>query len=166
MQNQNKIMLASSEAAKLKSFLKKGNHSARTIYRAKTLLMADRNGKKNGNGNGAKTNAQISKELNLAHSTPRDIKNRYHEGGLERALYDAPRSGQPRIATAKEEAEIVAIACSDPKEGYSRWTLDLITERIKEKFPDRKKPLKRTTIHNILLRNELKPWREKNVVHC
>lgn len=149
------VSLSETEINQLKNITKKGKHSARTIIRAKVLIEA----------NSGKKDNEIIKLLDLSKCTPQNIRKRYYEGGIKKALYDAPRTGQPRITNTKEEAEIIAIACSDPDDGNARWTLDLLMEKAKEKLTARKKPLGRTTIYNILLKSDLKPWREKNVMH-
>ncbi len=53
-------------------------------------------------------------------------------GGLEDALYDKPRSGQPRKLDCKREAKLRAIACSSLPEGRGRWTLRLLADRLVE----------------------------------
>lgn len=103
----------------------------------------------------------IAAELELCLKTVFNVRQRFHEGGLNRALYDAPRPGQPPKLNGHEEAKVVAIACTAPPEGRKRWTLDLLTERACDDVKD----VGRSTIHHVLLRNHLKPWREKNVVH-
>lgn len=55
------------------------------------------------------------------------MRQRYLDDGLEAALYDRPRSGRPTKYGDKAEAELVALACSDPPEGYSQWSLVLLT---------------------------------------
>lgn len=149
------VSLSKKEKERLHSIIKKGRQSARTICRARILLLAD----------AGKTDKEIQDSLSVSKWTPQNIRRRYAESTLDRALYDAPRPGQPKSTTTKEEAEITAIACTKPDDGYSRWTIDLLSRKVNERLKDRKKPIGRTTIHNILLRNELKPWSEKNVVH-
>lgn len=152
--NKYKVSLKKSEKKKLIELTKKGEHSSRTIYRARTLLMADE----------GKSDSKISEALKVTITTPYEIRKRYHEGGLKRALYDNPRPGQPKATTDKEEATITAIACTEPDDGYGKWTLDLLTKKVNSKL-NRERPLSRGTINNILLKSDLKPWREKNVVH-
>ena len=108
---------------------------------------------------------EIRETLDLSQWTPQNVRKKYAEGGLKRAIYDAPRSGQPKVTTIEEEVEIPALACTEPVDGYGKWTLDLLTEKINIKLKNRKKPLSRGTIHNVLLQSDLKPWREKNVVY-
>ena len=150
-----RIALEKEEAHTLETIISKGRSPARVITRARVLLLANVNGPK-------KTNKAISEILMLAKTTPKDIRKRYCERGLDGALYDAPRPGQPKKWSGKEKAEITAIACTEPKDGPSRWTLDLLKEEVEEKL---KKTIGRTTLHKVLLANKAQPWREKNVVH-
>ena len=150
------ISLKKKEIEELRSLVKKGKQSARTITRARILLLS----------NAGKKDKEIREIQEVSKWTPQNVRKRYCQGGLERALYDASRSGQPKIYSIEEEAEITAIACTEPDEGYGKWTLDLLCKKVNKKLKDREKPIGRTTIHNILLKSDLKPWREKNVVHC
>jgi transposase len=52
------------------------------------------------------------------------------EGGLERALEEAPRPGQPPKLDGKQQARLIAEACSAPPEGHARWTLQLLADRV------------------------------------
>ena len=79
------------------------------------------------------TNIEIADMLDIHQNTVSRIKNKYLKGGLKEALYDKPRSGQPKKYGAKEEAEIIALACSDPPEGRKNWSIRLITETLREK---------------------------------
>lgn len=150
------VSLKKKEIEKLHSLVKKGKQSARTINRARMLLLS----------NAGKKDKEIREIQEVSKWTPQNVRKRYCQGGLKRALYDAPRSGQPKITTVEEEAEITAIACTEPDEGYGKWTLDLLCKKVNKKLKKRKKPISRATIHNILLSSDLKPWRKKNVVHC
>lgn len=56
-------------------------------------------------------------------------------GGLERAVYDAPRSGKPPNFAVKQPQELMVLACTDPLEGCARWTLELLCEQaVKQSF--------------------------------
>ena len=90
------------------------------------------------------------------------IYGRYHEGGIQRALFDAPRSGQPRKTSITDDAHLVAIACTKAPKGSDHWTLDFLAEQFEKK---RGKKLGRTAIWLRLKIRSIKPWREKNVVH-
>ena len=57
----------------------------------------------------------------------------YCQGGLEYALHDLPRPGQPRKYQTDQEAEVVALACSAPPGGRKRWTVRLLTAAARER---------------------------------
>jgi transposase len=144
------VRLSATEAAAVQAIIRKGVAKARSITRARVLLMVIK----------GKTDKEIIIALGIAKTTPYLVRKNYSEGGLQRALYDAPRPGQKRIFTTSDEAIITAIACSDPKEGYAGWTMDLITEE----FTDRTgKHISRVTVWRVLRKNKLKPYLKKNV---
>lgn len=147
-----RISLTEEEIQQLKTLIRKGIANARTITRARVLLMA----------HDGRIDKEIYQALSLAESTPYDIRKRYTEGGLQRALFDAPRPGQARKLTGAQEAEVIAIACTKAPKGYVRWTLDLLTEEVNNKLGI---SIGRTAIWKVLLRNDTKPWLKKNVVY-
>ena len=57
---------------------------------------------------------------------------RYVEEGLEAAVNDRPRPGRERKLDSKQEAHLVAIACSSPPEGHVNWTLQLLADQVVE----------------------------------
>ena len=148
-----KVALSSEEKTTLLSLIHKGSAKARTITRARILLMVDE----------GKTDKEIYQVLHIGDTTARDVRKNYAEQGLNRALYDAPRPGKERLLTGSQEAEVIAIACTDAPKGYSRWTLDLLTETVKKKVGV---SIGRTAIWKLLLRNDTKPWLKKNLVYC
>ncbi len=96
---------------------------------------------------------------------PREVRRvgrRYLKGGLAEALGEEARPKQARLLDARKEAAIVAMVCAPPPPGRSRWTLTLIAEEATRRGIVAK--VGRETIHRMLARHELKPWREKNVV--
>jgi len=54
-------------------------------------------------------------------------RSAYEEKGLDHALYDVSRSGQPLKYATDQEAEVVALACSQPPEGAACWTIHRLT---------------------------------------
>lgn len=152
------IALEEEEVQTLEDLVHKGVSSARTVTRARVLLLANENGPK-------KTNKEIAETLLIALTTPTDIRKRYTDGGLDRALYDAPRPGQPKKITAEHEAFVIATACTDAPDGHDHWTLDALKEELLATYDDLES-ISHEWIRRMLIRAQLKPWREKNVVHA
>jgi transposase len=145
------VYLTREQLMMLRSFVRTGKASARELTRARILLLS----------HDGKTDQSIGDILSIHFTTVRNIRNRFHAYGLEKALHEAPRPGQPKKLTPKQEATVVAIACSSPPDGYGHWTLDLLRDRVESKI----KKVHRNVIHRILLTNDLKPWLKKNVVY-
>lgn len=117
------IKLTEEEVEYLKEFTRKGQKSARALTRAHILLQTHRGEKE----------ATIAEMLNISRATVSNIKRRYREEGLESALKEQQRPGQPKKYTEKHEAEIIALACTSPPEGRKRWSLVLLAEELKKK---------------------------------
>ena len=89
------------------------------------------------------------------------IGKRYLDGGLDRALFDAPRPGRAPVLEQKERQRIIAAVCSPPPEGRARWAVRLLTEEVvKQKLVPK---VGRETIRVLLESHDIKPWREKTV---
>jgi putative transposase len=76
---------------------------------------------------------EIKDTLGISRATVSNIKKRYREEGLQSALTDKPRPGQPRKYTERHEAEIIAQACTKSPDGSKRWSLTLLTEEMRKK---------------------------------
>ena len=115
-----KFQLKKKEQMYLKRFVKTGQHNAKEIERGYVLL-ALHNGKKQ---------KEISEFYMVGRKSTWRLKNKYEKQGLENALKDDPRSGQPAKYKEKEESEIVALACTNVPEGRARWTLELLQKKL------------------------------------
>ncbi len=147
------IQLSKKELDAIHSIIRRGTHSARVMTRARILLLSHK----------GKSKKVIAVELEINPSTVQDVRNRYRES-MDRALYDAPRSGQPPKLDDAAEAHLVAVACSDPPEDASHWTLELLRKRL---IADKKvKTISTVAIWQHLNDRGIKPWREKNVVRA
>ena len=82
---------------------------------------------------------------------------------LETALREEPRPGASRKLSGKEEALLVATACSKPPQGRARWTLELLARELVGLIAH--DSVSRETVRRRLAENPLKPWRKKHVVH-
>ena len=147
------IHLTESDKQYLKNFLNTGEGKARIFKRCRVLLMLDK---------GMSTTV-IGKDVNYYPASVRQIGKRYIEGGIERALYDKERPGKKRALNNNQANQIIAMTCTNPPEGYSRWTIELIVEEaIKRQIVD---TIGRETIRILLKTHDIKPWLEKNVVY-
>lgn len=117
------IKLEEDELKFLKDFVKNGRKSAREITRSRILLMA----------NQQKGDTEIAETLEVGRNTVWRTKKKYRKEGLQSALAEKPRSGQPKKYTDKHEAEVIAQACTESPEGRKRWTLALLTEEMRKK---------------------------------
>ena len=119
------IYLEKDERNELEQLIKSGTHPARVIARARTLLLLDRSqGQK-------RTIKEVKDGAMVSQGTIYNLKQRYFAAGLPEALYEKPRPGRPVTKmTGDVEAHLVALACSDPPEGYERWTLRLLAEQL------------------------------------
>ena len=133
--------------------LTKGRESARVLRRASILRQLD---------SGQKA-TQVAANVGIAAKTVRAVGRRYEEEGLESALYEKARPGKPRALDVGQSQRIIAMVCGSPPQGIARWSVRLIaTEAVKRKLAPQ---VGRETIRILLQSHELKPWREKNVVH-
>jgi transposase len=143
-----RVDLDQAERAELAALLSGGKHAARKLKRAQILLAADA---------GASDEA-IARSLGVGGSTIYRTKRRFVLGNLAAALSEEPRPGASRKLSGKEEALLVATACSSPPAGRTRWTLDLLAgELVRLTAHER---ISRETVRRRLAENDLKPWRK------
>jgi transposase len=106
---------------------------------------------------------RVAQALPLTSKAVRQIAHRYMNDGLDAAVYAKQRPGAQEILDGPQKQRVVAMVCSKPPEGRARWTVRLIAEEaVKRKLVPK---VGRETIRILLQSHELKPWREKNVVH-
>jgi transposase len=143
-----RVELSQPERDELGALLSGGRHAARKLKRAQILLAADA---------GASDEAMAA-TLAVSGSTIYRTKRRFVEANLEGALSEEPRPGAMRKLSGKEEALLVATACSKPPPGRARWTLELLAgEMVTLTDHDE---LSRETVRRRLAENHLKPWRK------
>ncbi len=139
----NRIKLTKKDVEYLADFVKRGRKSARELTRARILLLI----------HDKKTEMEIKETLRISRATVSNTKKRYREEGLQSALTEKPRSGQPRKYTDVQEAEIIAMACTNPPKGRKRWTIRLLTDRMKRRKAF--ETINRETIRLILKKAKL-----------
>ena len=143
-----RVELSQAERDALAALLSGGKHSVRKLKRAQILLAAD----------AGESDAAVAASLRVGGSTVYRTKRRFVLGNLAAALSEEPRPGAARKLSGKEEALLVATACSSPPAGRARWTLELLAgELVKLTAHD---SLSRETVRRRLAENDLKPWRK------
>jgi transposase len=115
-----RLELTETERQKLQELVRKGENQARAITRARLLILSDQGWE----------DQKIADALQIGRATVERVRRRAVREGVETALVDRPRPGQQRKLDAKQEAQLVAIACSDPPPGQKRWTVRLLMEEI------------------------------------
>jgi transposase len=140
--------LSQAERDQLTALLSGGKHAARKLKRAQILLAAD----------AGASDAAIATSVAVGESTVYRTKRRFVGGNLELALSEELRPGPARKLSGKEEALLVATACSNPPQGRARWTLELLAGEM-VKLTEHTE-LSRETVRRRLAENELKPWRQ------
>jgi transposase len=143
-----RVELNQTERAELTALLSGGRHAARKLKRAQILLAADA-----GAGDD-----EIARSVGVGGSTVYRTKRRFVLGNLEAALSEEPRPGAERKLTGKEEALLVATACSSPPQGRARWTLQLLAGELVRLTEHAN--ISRETVRRRLAENDLKPWRK------
>jgi transposase len=96
--------------------------TARQRRRIQTLLLADE----------GETDETIAEELDASIATVERTRKRFAREGLQAVLTERPRSGKPRKLDGKQEALLVALACSEAPAGQARWTARLLAQRFVE----------------------------------
>jgi transposase len=144
-----RVTLSEAEHAQLQALLSRGCSCVREVKRAQILMAAAE----------GQTEEQIAKAVRTGAATIYRVKRSFVEDGLDAALHEAQRPGGRRKLSGKEEALLIATACSAPPKGQACWTLELLAdEMVRLTEHD---TLSRATVGRRLAENELKPWQQK-----
>jgi len=115
------IQLASSDKIYLEELLSKGTLKVSKIKRAQALLELNK----------GRTYRAVSDLVGVTNVAVSTWAKKYKSGGLT-FLDDKARSGRPVGLSGEERAKITALACSTPPEGYARWSLRLLADKLVE----------------------------------
>mgnify|MGYP000256371832 CR=1 FL=1 len=99
------VDLTEEERERLLRLIRTGKPSARKVNRARILLLADE----------GKLDREIQEALHTRRSTVERTRKRFVEGNLDYTLNEKKRCGAPRNLDGKQEAYLVALACSPPR---------------------------------------------------
>lgn len=113
------VLLGEEEKSQLENVVKRGSHTRREIQRAQMLLWS---------GEG-KTDLEIAALVGVRPLTVATTRERW---AAEKRIGDGPKPGRHKKLDAKQEAFLVALACSDAPEGRESWTLQLLADKLVE----------------------------------
>ena len=121
------VELTQEERAELLNIVKKGKSAAYKTKHANILLKADQ-----GPGGENWTDVEIADAFNCQYNTVFNVRKRFVEEGFERALGRNNRKNYQCKLNGEQEAKLTVLACSDPPEGCSRWTMVLLADKMVE----------------------------------
>lgn len=122
MPKKNIVQLSHEERATLENVVSKGTANVRQIRRAHTLLLSD----------AGKSDEEIASLLHVTTVTVAETRKRWCSERLSRNLADQPKPGRKRKLDGKQEAFLVALACTDAPEGREHWPLRMLSDRLLE----------------------------------
>ena len=145
------VYLTEEEREVIEKFAKNGTHNSHLIVRANILLVLDRTGKKD-----HMRIKRTAEEHGVSRQTVYNIIEDYHNSKdisefLSRKVRETPPIA-PKV-DGEIEAHIIALACSEAPEGYTRWTVRLLAEKAVElDFVDSISP---ATVHRLLKKRNI-----------
>lgn len=113
------VELSDIERSELEAIVRKGKHKARVIRRAQTLLWSE----------AGKTDLAIAQ---LHGVTPQTVAKTRQRWVKQKSLEDKSRPGRSKRLDGKQEAFLVALACSAAPDGFESWTMQLLADKLVE----------------------------------
>ena len=151
------VTLSEEEREMLESLASKGPHRSQKILNAIILLACDR-----GSFQSVRSrNEEIARVLNVSMRKIDRVKKRFVEDGLDVTLNGT--KGQrvyARKADGDFEAHLIALSCSEPPEGFARWSLRLLADRVVEL--DYIESVSHETVRRVLKKTKSSPGRKKD----
>ena len=117
-----RVTLTDDERKGLQELARKRTAPVRAVRRAQALLLAAE----------GKTDEVIAERLRMGVATLERLRRRFVEEGLGASLRERPRPGARPKLGPKEQAFVVALACTKPPEGRHRWTMQMLADRVVE----------------------------------
>lgn len=126
------IRLSREEREQLQNLVRAGRSAARVQTRARILLLAAERSVNSRGGTRRRSNSNktIGADLLVSARTVSRVRQRFVTGGLQAALGEHERTGRPTEIDGAAEAKLIMLACSQPPDGRSRWTLQLLADRM------------------------------------
>ena len=124
-----RVTLSKEERQELEAISSKGSHKSQKVLNALILLNVDESQEKADRS----TNDLLSRILHISMKKIDRVKKRFVEEGIEIALLGNPKDREyEKKVDGDLEAHLVAISCSEPPEGYSRWSLRMLADKVVE----------------------------------
>jgi hypothetical protein len=123
------VRLSQEERKQLEDFISKGKHVAHLVTRARILLKADVSDLGEG-----WSDSRIAEALDASKTSVQRARERLVEEGFEAVLsrkYN-PKSARPRTFDGAAEAKLIALTCGPAPEGFAKWSLRLLEEKVVE----------------------------------
>jgi hypothetical protein len=119
------VDLQATERLRLQGIVNRRKSESEATKRSLILLASDRNGDKRW------TDVEISNAYKVSVRTVERLRERFVLHGLDIALSGLPRLNEDKIKfDGAVEAQLVSLRCSEPPEGYSSWTLSLLSDKL------------------------------------
>lgn len=149
MKKKHVVTLTDEERQTLRVMLSRGRGAARKLMHARVLLKADV-----GRDGCDWSDDAIAEGLEIGRATVERVRKQFVEEGLEAALERRkPRRHYARKLDGDGEAHLIALACSEAPEGRSRWTLQLLADRMVAL--EHVESISRDTVHRVLKKTSL-----------
>src|SRR5262245_36165284 len=123
------VTLTLDEREQLEALARSGKRSARTITRARVLLLADQ-----GEGGPGWGDRQVAEALGCGQRTVERVRERFVSEGLDAALTHKQPANPPRerVLDGAAEARLITLACSATPDGRKAWTLRMLADKLVE----------------------------------
>jgi transposase len=122
-----RVKLSKKQRTELRTMTRRGRIKVRRYKRAWVLLLADEK-----HPQGGQTDAEIASRVELSNATVQRLRQQFVQEGLQAALSEKARPGAPKKFSGQDKAQITALACTKPPEGYGRWSLRLLADKLVE----------------------------------
>ncbi|WP_416350944.1 IS630 family transposase [Rivularia sp. UHCC 0363] len=140
------VNLSEPEVEKLRSLIRSGRNKARVVTRGRILLMSS----------SGCIDSEIATTLCVSVSTVERTRAKYVQGGLDMVIEEKPHPPKPTRLDLKQEAHLIATACSNPFNGNARWSLRLLAGKIVHLgIID---SISHETVRRTLNKHSVKPW--------
>lgn len=150
------VKLNEEQRKELEQIVKSGTSPARKIMHTQILLKVDQ-----GEQGPHWMDKQVKEAFNVCDTVILKTRKRFVENGLKDAINRRPQPERPekRKINGRQEAWIMATACSKQPEGREKWTVRALTDYVIEL--EIVESVSRETVRTVMQKNTLKPWLKK-----